>query len=278
MNPREDNVKIRRILLAMDPSYRSMGALETAVDLAGSLGAELMAIFVEDVHLIHLAALPFATEVGTLSCCLRPLRLEDLERQMRAQAVEMRKALEAAAKKFEVRWSFRVTRGSVASEILLASMEADLVILGKRGWNLSRRLGSTVEVVISRGKGMALVLQHGEKLKVPVVAIYNESDKASKVLQTAAALAGIKKGRLMVLVIARDHGSAEELQSRAMEYMENHEVGGEVTVLHNPSIAVLAQVVRGMGPVVLPCEHSFLCHEDLCRLVNMAENPILLIR
>lgn len=277
MNPTEENVEIRRILLAMDPSYRSMGAIETAVDLASSLGAELAAIFVEDVHLFHLAALPFATEVGTLSCCMRPLRLQDLERQIRGQALEMRKALETAAKNSEVRWSFRVTRGAVASEILMASMDADLVILGKRGWNLSRRLGSTVEVLISQGRGMALLLQHGERLKVPVVAIYNESEKGSKVLQIAATLAKMKKGKLMVLVVARGHESAEELQSRAMEYMKAHEVGGEISVLHNPSIQILAQVVRDMGPVVMPC-YSFFCHEDLCRLVNVTENPVLLIR
>jgi nucleotide-binding universal stress UspA family protein len=194
VNANGENVSIRRILLAMDPSYRSKGALESAAELAGSLDAELTAIFVEDVHLLHLAALPFAGEIGSLSCCLRPLTLEDLERQMRAQAGEMRKALESAASKLGIRWSFQVKRGLVASEILLASMDADLVILGKRGLNLSRRLGSTVQLMISSGRGMALVLQQGERLKVPVVAIYNESPNASKVLDAARTLPLSRKG------------------------------------------------------------------------------------
>ncbi len=278
MNAKEDAVRIRRILLAMDSSYRSMGGLETAVELAGSLGAELNAIFVEDVHFFHLAALPLASEVGSLSCCLRPMRMEDLERQMRGQANEMRKALETAAGQAQVRWSFRVTRGAVASEILLASMEADLVILGKRGWNLNRRLGSTVQLMISQGRGMTLVLQQGERLKVPVVAIYSRSENASKVMDIAGTLARMKKGRVLVLVVAREADSAQDLAARAEEHMLDRGIDGRITVLHNPSIRLLAQVVRGMGPVVLPCERNFFLDEDICELVNVAENPVLLVR
>lgn len=278
MNEREDRVKIRRILLAMDPSYRSVGALEVASELAARLGAELSAIYVEDVDLIHLAELPFAAEIGSRSCCLRPVRLVDLERQMRAQAEEMRRALAAAAERSGVTWTFRVSRGPVASEILSASMDADLVILGKRGWSLSRRLGSTVQFMISQGKGMALVLQQGAKLKVPVVAIYNNSENAGKVLETAAALAELKEGKLMVLVAAPDGEMGRELQERAAEYLESRGIEGGVSVLIRPGIALLAHTVRGMGPVVLPCEQAFLCSEDLCNLVNVTENPVLLVR
>ncbi|PKN22384.1 MAG: hypothetical protein CVU64_24985, partial [Deltaproteobacteria bacterium HGW-Deltaproteobacteria-21] len=78
MNAREDKVTIRRILVAMDPSYRSVGALDVAAELAARLGAELSAVFVEDVDLLHLAELPFAMEIGSRSCCLRPVRLVDL--------------------------------------------------------------------------------------------------------------------------------------------------------------------------------------------------------
>jgi nucleotide-binding universal stress UspA family protein len=233
---------------------------------------------VEDVDLLHLAELPFAAEIGSRSCCLRPVRLVDLKRQMRAQAEEMRKALAVAAERSGVMWTFRVSRGSVATEILLASMDADLVILGKRGWSLSRRLGSTVRLMITRGKGMALVLQPGAKLKVPVVAIYNLSENAGRVLETAATLAEMKEGKLMVLVVVPDGERGNELQARAAEYLESRGVEGGVSVLINPGISLLAYTVRGMGPVVLPCEQTFLCSDDLCELVNVTENPVLLIR
>jgi len=278
VNSREDKVTIRRILIAMDPSYRSVGALDVAAELAARLGAELSAVFVEDVDLLHLAEFPFAMEIGSRSCCLRPVRLVDLERQMRAQADEMRKALAAAAERSGVTWTFRVTRGPVATEILMASMDADLVILGKRGWSLSRRLGSTVRFIITRGKGMALVLQEGAKLKVPVVAIYNTSENADKVLETAATLADMKEGKLMVLVVAPDAETGSELHGRAAEYLESRGVEGRVSVLIKPGIALLAHTVHGMGPVVLPCEQTFLCSDDLCELVNLTENPVLLIR
>jgi len=278
VNAKDEKVTIRRILVAMDPSYRSVGALEVAAELASRLGAELNALFVEDVDLLHLAQLPFATEIGSRSCCLRPVRVEELERQMRAQAEEMRRALAAAADRSGVSWTFRVSRGPVATEILMASMDADLVVLGKRGWSLSRRLGSTVRFIITRGRGMALVLQEGGKLKVPVVAIYNNSENAGKVLETAATLADMKEGKLMVLVIAPDHETGAELEARAAGYLNGRRVEGVISVLVRPGIAMLAHTVRGMGPVVLPCEQTFLCSDDLCDLVNRTENPVLLIR
>lgn len=275
---KEQEGNIRRILLAVDSSSESTGALETAVDLAGSLGADLQALFVEDIDLIHLAALPFAKELGCYSCCIRPVSVAELERQLRGQAEQMRRALAAAAARVGLQWNFRVTRGSVAAEILKAGAEADLVIVGKRGWNLSRRLGSTVQVIISRGTGMTLVLQSGARLALPVVAIYNESKNATKVLKTAGTLARIKEGALLVLVVAPDEKRASELTERASAFLKGVEPEGAVRTMIDPSVSRLAQAVRSMGPVVLPCDGVVRGEEDLCELVNVADNPMLLVR
>ena len=62
-----------------------------------------------------------------------------MQRQLRAQAQRARQALALLAERSDVSWSFRVARGAIAAELLSAAAEADLTILGKTGWSLTRR-------------------------------------------------------------------------------------------------------------------------------------------
>ncbi|WP_054774730.1 hypothetical protein [Methylogaea oryzae] len=53
-----------RILVALDATRHNPAALEAATLLAARTRAELLALFVEDLGLFHLAQLPFAMETG----------------------------------------------------------------------------------------------------------------------------------------------------------------------------------------------------------------------
>ena len=64
-------MSVRRIVVAMD--MPGAIAVTTAVELARTLEAELLGLFVEDVQLFDLAALPFAGEVGFPSATCRVL-------------------------------------------------------------------------------------------------------------------------------------------------------------------------------------------------------------
>ncbi|MGB7837261.1 MAG: universal stress protein, partial [Terrimicrobiaceae bacterium] len=57
-------MNIRRILVALDASAHSRAALEAACELALGLDAELSGLFVEDINLLRLAQLPFASEIS----------------------------------------------------------------------------------------------------------------------------------------------------------------------------------------------------------------------
>lgn len=121
-------MRIRRIIVGLEPATRNRAALEAAARLAGRLEAELVGLFVENINLLHFAGLPFAREVGFASATKRDLDIEGMERSLRAQAHETRQSLAAVAARVPVRWSFRVARGSMAAELLAAAVEADLVI------------------------------------------------------------------------------------------------------------------------------------------------------
>lgn len=121
-------MKIRRVIVALDPALGRRALLEAAAEAAGWLEAELVGLFVEDQDLLHFAALPFAHEVGVASAKRRPRDVASMERLMRALARDAREMLAGIAARAPVRWSFRVARGVPLTELLAVVEEADLVI------------------------------------------------------------------------------------------------------------------------------------------------------
>jgi len=273
----DKDLKIKRILLALDASQKSLAALETAAELAGRLGAELRGLFVEDIDLLRMAEFPFAAEVGGFSLTVRRIQLPELEMQLRAQANHMKKTMAAISAREGVPWEFRVVRGPVASEIILAAAECDLIIVGKRGWSMSKRLGSTVKMLISQGKGLTLILEPGVTFMVPAVAVYDGKEISRKVLDAAAALVKVKQGQLVILAIGETQQDALDFAESARSYMKERGLEGYVSTLIKPTLQKLTDAVRHLGPVVLSCRDP-LYGCELCELVNMIENSVLLVR
>lgn len=121
-------MKIRRVIVGLDPALQSRALLEAAVELAERMEAELIGLFVENQDLLHFAGLPFAREVGFASATRRTLDVESMERSLRALAKEAQQTLASVAGRTPVQWSFRVVRGAPAAQLLAAAEESDLVI------------------------------------------------------------------------------------------------------------------------------------------------------
>lgn len=118
-------MKVRRIIVGLDSRSRRNAELEALVRLAEQAQAELISVFLEDIELLHLAALPFASEVGFPSAARRGLDVERLERAFQAHADELRRVCESMFAGTAVSWSFRVARGTRAELLLNAAIEAD---------------------------------------------------------------------------------------------------------------------------------------------------------
>ena len=278
MTEAEREVTIRRILVALDASSHSLAALETAAWLASRLKAELIGLFVEDIDLLRVAEFPFTRQVGLFSSTFQRLDLLELERQLRAQANQIRQALTAIAERAQVPWRFRVARGSVSSEVLAAGAKADLTIVGKRGRSLGKRVGSTARMVMFEGQGLTLVLQQREELTAPVMVVYDPSPAADNALEAALNLANAINGYLSVLVIADDEHSLQKAQADVAERLKRKKQTADVHLLMKPTVSGLTYVLKGKGVLVLPCSEGLLHGEKLCELVNVVRNPVLLVR
>jgi len=191
----------RRILVAVDASTQSRAALEAGARLAVTLQADLAAIFVEDADLLRLAQLPFAREVVPGLPSRRVADALAMERSLRRLAEHARSELEELSSRYRIACSFTSVRGHVLTELLAAASGADIVALGVRGrlFELDQRLGRTARGVLASATCSILVIRQGEVLGTPVVALYDGTPFAERVLRAAAELAHLGDGRLVVV-------------------------------------------------------------------------------
>jgi nucleotide-binding universal stress UspA family protein len=280
----EGEPAIRRILVALDASPQSRNALQAAVELASRLKAEITGLFVEDINLLRVTEYSFVREIGAFSTGFQRLEIQQLERHFRAEAEQMRRMLAVLAEREQVPWHFRVTRGAVASEILSAGTEADLVILGKIGRSLvgGKRIGSTVRTVVLQRSGLTLILERNGVTAdgAATLAIYDGSDSARKGLKAGAHLAAVRNGYLKVLVLGEEREESRRRAKEAEEIMGAYSIRTEIRILIDPSLPDLTHLVRmeTIGPIVLPCGRENLQGEALCTIINNLPNPVLLVR
>ena len=121
MAPADTPATFRRVLVALDSSAASGGALEVAAAIAAANACELHGLFVEDQDLLRLAGLPFAREIQLARAMSRTLAPEQLLQDLRAQAGLARAALARQAALHSISWSFQVAQGRSEEAIQVGS-------------------------------------------------------------------------------------------------------------------------------------------------------------
>ena len=277
MKGEEGKGKITRILVAVDASPLSLKALEAAAELAASLQAELLGLYIEDINLLRIADSPFAREVGIFSGSIRELDAHRLQRQLRAQANQVRRKLTQLAQRSQIRWSFRVTRGSIEGELLSAASEVDLVILGRAGWSGKRQLGSTAQAMASQAPGPALLHAPRTAAKPAVLVLYDGSEVSQRALTTAASLIQPQDGFLTVAIIAGDHEEARRLQIEAALWLRAHDLQARYRWLFKVDEEQVKKLMSVEGECTLILPGSMLVRESLVHLLHGLKCPVMVV-
>lgn len=192
--------EVHRIIVGLDASKGSVAALAISAELASTLGAELVGVFVEEAHLLGLAASGRAVEVDFFSGEARPLAADTLAEQLRLYARRARAVLRRRAEEAGVEWRFEILRDRPASGILEVAESSDLVVLGERSRSPGRRPGSTVRSVVARG-GRRIVVVRARRAPrwTRLHVIYDDSPAAREGLSLALALQRAGLGRIVIL-------------------------------------------------------------------------------
>lgn len=273
---------IRRILVAVDTSAHSLAALDAAARLAAATEAELAGLFVEDVNLIRLAALPFAKEICWPSSSRRVIDEVRMERELRLLASRARRALATAAENVNAEWAFRVVRGTVSEEVLNAALEADLLSLGRASRPLTRhvRLGSTAQAVAIQAPRSVLIARKGTDPELPIVVTYDGSDAGARVLNAAARMSQINDSNLIVLVMADNAGEAPQLAEKASHLLGDGIAHAEYRFTPTNGGESLTDLLtkENCAMVVLGGENRLLQGRRLYQLLDDLDCPVLLVR
>jgi len=272
-------IDIHRILVALDASPQSLAALEVAAELAAKYGAELIAVFVEDINLVRLAEFPFAQEIGYFSAISRQLDSQHIERELRAHARWIERTMATIAKRTNLRWSFHTTRGAISGELLSAALESDLIILGKTGWSGHRQLGSTARSLVVQAPLPTLFLQRSLRSGAPVIVAFEGSPSGRKALAIARLLR-LSDNPFTVLVLATDLEEANRLQSEAQSLLEPAGIPASYRWLSDMDGQKLAWLARleGCEVMVVPADSQFFSDDILLSMVNETDCAVLLVR
>lgn len=215
---------IQRILVALDASTDSLAALDAAAKLAARLNAELVGLFVEDVNLLYMAGLPFTREHRFPR--LGDVTHEQMEKALRLQASQARRALSRVADRWSVHWTFRVVRGRVTPEVLAAALEADLLTVGKSSRPLSRhsRLGSTARALVEQTPRSILLAQPSSEENRPILVTYDGTPQAEQTLLVAVHLAQANQLPITIFVLGNTPEETQHAAARAATWLDRKSV------------------------------------------------------
>jgi nucleotide-binding universal stress UspA family protein len=273
--------EIHRILVALDASLRSLAALEAAADLAAQWHAELLGLFVEDVDLLRLASAPAAIHCVYPSASEQPLSAVQIESELRALAERARRSLAGAAERAQVHWSFRIVRGNVPAEVLLAAAEADLLTMGGAGGSIARRLGlgSTARAAIAGARSSLLLVQGRVARHLPVLTIYDRTPGAADACRFAAHLAETTSGRLTVLLISSSRRREPEMEAEVARLVASEKLRVRFRRLESADKRdfLRAMQLEEGGVLVISGQSPFLAEEIVDKLLRETPHPILIL-
>ena len=284
--PEVQDPEIFRILVALDATEDSLASLDMATRLAAKLRAELEGLFVEDINLLRMASLSCTRVVSVTTTSGRGLDLPSMERELRRQGRVARDMLAMNAERFSVRWSFRTARGAMASEILAAAADADIVIISKsdRAYPQRLKLGNTARMLSAQSPSAVLIAHHrfiAAEYSPPgaILVAYDDTATSDRALRLAARIAMSERHPITVL-IPESKRAAPRLQITAEAILAAFGLQPRIRFVSRHDCARLAEIVHAEhGELfVLGCDSPLLRGKSTDTVVESLEIPVLLIR
>jgi len=246
---------LRRILVSLDADAHRHSTLEEVARLAAGLKAELVGLWVEDTELLEAAALPMTQIVSSHSGTPAALDKALLQRAFRIWSAESRKAFEAAAERWSVRWSFQVARGALGEQLLSQVRERDLVAFHSGRMLRRSRTAMTAHRVMAQVPCSVLLMEGRRTLGKPVVVLYEGNETT---LSVGRCLAEIYKLGISVLALEKDREADGDVAADARRCLRDEAGAIEVRSLADCKAARIKAALQQQDPgVVVFDRHGF---------------------
>lgn len=259
-----------RVVVAVSTG-REKHAIEEAAKLAQLTRSELLAIFVEDVDLLNLAAIPFSVQITT-SGERQPLEALGLEREMKAMADAARIEIDRIARAMGIPWRLEVIRGAPKAALQRSTGEKDILVAASTGEEYAEEEET--------GLGSLVLSARLARRNGPIVVITAPGEQGDWVVRQAAEIAHSRDKPLLVLCMNCVAQGLDHYKKIAQEEM-GHNGRIEFTALEHFDVSEVAtQIGRMGGSLVLasPIPEIGLSRRSAGRLADLLGVPVLLLR
>ena len=155
--------------------------------------------------------------------------------------------------------SFRIVRGQVPLELLAASLEADLLILGRASQPLTRRMkaGSTARLVALQASRTVLLTKPVLRPKQSVMVAFDGSELGWRALTTAVPLTQPDQ-TLIILLINGSPAQQEQWRRDTAIWLQQRRIKLEYRYL----------------PQATPYQFAQIAHNTQCSLLILSETVV----
>ena len=275
MTDAQPQFPVRRIVIALESICENLKALEIAAKMAARINAELHGIFIEDVHLLSAAHLPFIRQVNLHSAAARRFEPADVEVEFRALAARARDCLEGLASRFKVPWSFEIHRGDRISLVSVTD-SSDLLVLetATRPFARYMTLPTDWSEISLRSERACLLLSASMDQHKGILIVYDGTEAGERAIAAAIALDG--KGTPLTVV-------APAAGSKGAEVRQSLRIAGAEVELQRIGRLDSAELLRVIARsncdlVILPASLAIENRSALQELLVMPPCAVLLVR
>jgi len=250
------NTSLNNILIVFDATGCSPVSMQTVIQIASGLQADIQAIYIEDVNLLNAVELPFIREITLFTAEARSVNTALMMQKLRDEADDIKKKIAEIAFAQSVSLSFESIRGQKIQVIRSRDSNAGIVL---------------IPAVYSSSSRKAL---HHLKNVVAVMCA-GQSTSADNALTIAMAHA--KKNNYRLVVIA----TSQDAQQRAQKIIEQQALQAVYQLVDLSRIQdVMALLInQSPGLLVLTEDSPLVDNEKLLQqLINSLESDILLVR
>lgn len=255
-SPEKMNEKSKAILLVVDTACCNPISMQSIIELAAGLRADIQALYVEDVNLLSAVDLPFTREVSIHTARAKNINSSAMIQKLRADAENIKRQIEKIAVSHSVTLSFSSIRGQ-KTQIIRNRTEALKMVLIPAMYS-----------TVSREKRPGL--------KHELIALYDSSDPASENALNMAYTQAVKN-RFDLFVIVDSEQSRQHVEKQTEEYSSHV----NCLVTDFSGINEILPVLQNRSPKLLVLsEHNRLIKDEQVfqRLISSLESDILLIR
>lgn len=281
MNDSVDNSeKLKEILVALDHSYHSRTALETAAVIAQLLQARIHGIFVQDDKWLRLSELPSLVEVDELTGRISSVGQKSIEQEIRSLERTIRGHFELISRQHELSHTWSSVKGVVAEKILEVATESDIITIGTRGrsYSRSKKIGSTALTILQTAEKSVLVLQKSYTSEHSPIVVFDGSKSSVSGLSFASEIAEENETSFAVIDISEAFPSDGQKYNLDEELKNKSEA--EIVTLQEPNMGRFLFLVNRLhgGILILPKNKRFTKRNVLELILDSAESPVLLAR